>query len=178
MKRKTKYHVREAGFADAPAIFAIIKHHPDELVPRPLSDIIQNIDRFLVAEVDGKVVGNVSWGILPEIGRARHPTIEIKSLAVDRAYRGIGLGRALVQAAIRRVKKLNPEMLIALTFVPAFFRRFGFAEVPKDSIMHKLYTGCVNCSKYDSPFTCPEVAMGLVLKSPVDKNREPGRLRS
>lgn len=162
--KKRNYRIREAGFADAPAIFAVIKRHPEELVPRPVSDIIQNIDRFLVAEADGAIVGNASWGILPEIGQAKHPTIEIKSVAVDRAYRGTGLGRALVQAAIRRVKKLKPEMVIVLTFKPDFFRKFGFTEVPKESIMHKLYTGCVNCTKYDSPFTCPEVAMGLKWK--------------
>ncbi|MBU1693406.1 MAG: GNAT family N-acetyltransferase [Verrucomicrobia bacterium] len=161
MKKTKIYHVREAGFVDAPAIFAIIKRHPDELVPRPLSDIIQNIDRFLVAEVNRTVVGCAAWGILPEIGQAKHPTIEIKSVAVDRTHRGTGLGCALVEAAIRRVKKLKPEMVIVLTFTPEFFRRFGFSEVPKESIMHKLYTGCLNCSKYDSPFTCPEVAMGL-----------------
>lgn len=163
-KKRLAFRVREAGFADAPAIFAIIKRHPDELVPRPLSDIVQNIDRFLVAEANGTIIGNVAWSILPEIGRARHPTLEIKSLAVEKPYRGWGVGRALVRAAIRRVKRLRPEWVIALTFSPDFFRKFGFTEVPKESIMHKLYTGCVNCTKYDSPFTCPEVAMGLRLR--------------
>ena len=26
-------------------------------------------------------------------------------------------------------------------------------------IMHKLYTGCINCTKHADPFTCPEKAM-------------------
>jgi hypothetical protein len=25
--------------------------------------------------------------------------------------------------------------------------------------MHKLYTGCINCTKHTDPFTCPEIAM-------------------
>jgi hypothetical protein len=25
--------------------------------------------------------------------------------------------------------------------------------------MHKLYTGCINCTKHANPFTCPEIAM-------------------
>jgi len=25
--------------------------------------------------------------------------------------------------------------------------------------MHKLYTGCMNCTKHANPFTCPEIAM-------------------
>jgi amino-acid N-acetyltransferase len=49
--------------------------------------------------------------------------------------------------------------VIALTFAPGFFRRFGFEETSKEGLMHKLYAGCVNCTKYDSPFTCPEIAM-------------------
>jgi amino-acid N-acetyltransferase len=157
--------VRSAGFSDTRSIFAIIKDHPNELVPRSLNDINQNIDRFLVAEAAGVVVGTVSWGILPEIGTAAHPTIEIKSLAVTPARRGSGLGRRLVEAAVERVKRMHPEQVIVLTFSPDFFRKFGFVEVPKETLMHKLYTGCVNCSKYDSPFTCPEVAMSLDLRS-------------
>ena len=35
----------------------------------------------------------------------------------------------------------------------------GFTIVPKTSLMHKLYIGCINCVKHESPFTCPEQAM-------------------
>lgn len=156
-----EYKIRKAGFADTGEIFNLIRAHPQELVPRSMNDIIQNTDRFIVAEADGRVVGTVSWGILPEIGRATHPTVEIKSLAVDAAYRGYGIGRALVEAAIENIKVLRPEQIIVLTFAPDFFRKFGFQEIPKERIMHKLYTGCLNCAKYDNPLTCPEIAMAL-----------------
>jgi len=160
MKRGLK--IRNASFADAREIFAMIKRHPDVLVPRPMSDILENIDRFIVCEHAGKVVGTVSWAILPEIGSAKHPSVEIKSVAVDAAYRKQGVGAALVKKAIGRVRKLTPEQIVVLTFTPAFFHKLVFHEVPKEKLMYKLYTGCLNCSKYDSPFTCPEVAMSLV----------------
>ncbi len=163
MKRKS-FKVRDAEFSDASGIFGLIKRNPRELVPRPISDIVQNIDRFLVSENRGKVVGTVAWAILPEIGKAAHPSVEIKSLAVEKGYRAKGLGRALLHAAIDRVKELQPEEIIVLTFAPDFFRKFGFIEVAKETLMHKLYTGCLNCSKYDSPFTCPEVAMTLSVR--------------
>ena len=70
----------------------------------------------------------------------------------------------LVEAAIERVKVLQPEQIIVLTFTPDFFRKFGFVEISKVTIMHKLYSGCINCTKYDSPFTCPEVAMSLSMR--------------
>ena len=163
--KKDRYPIRNASFTDAHAIFALIKKNPNELVPRSISDILQNIDRFLVSEHKGKVVGIVSWAVLPEIGSARHPSVEVKSLAVDASLRGKGLGRKLVETAIKRVGTLHPEQIIVLTFTPEFFKRLGFKEVPKETLMHKLYTGCLNCSKYDSPFTCPEVAMSLSLES-------------
>ena len=163
--KKKGFMVRNAEFKDTAAIFALIKGNPKELVPRSQSDIIQNIDRFLVCDRREKIVGVVSWAILPEIGRAAHPTVEIKSLAVDRAFRKKGLGRLLVEAAIERVKMIQPEQIIVLTFTPDFFRKFGFVGISKVTIMHKLYSGCINCTKYDSPFTCPEVAMSLAVRS-------------
>jgi amino-acid N-acetyltransferase len=54
--------------------------------------------------------------------------------------------------------------IIALTFAPDFFRKLGFKEIPKRKLMHKIYMGCINCAKYDSPFTCPEIAMGLTMR--------------
>ena len=145
-------------------MFEVIKAYPNELLPRPISDIVENIDRFLVCEMGGRIVGTVSWQILPEIGFARHPSVEIKSLAVKRALRRRGIGAMLVQAAIERIRALRPTQIIVLTFAPDFFGKMGFVKVPKETLMHKLYMGCINCTKYDSPFTCPEVAMCLVLR--------------
>ena len=159
-----KLRLRNAGFEDAEPIFRLVCLHPKELVPRPVNDIVGNIDRFLVAEIDGRIVGTVSWQILPEIGLTEDPTVEIKSLAVADSYRRRGIGRALVQAIIDRISPYHPAQIIALTFHPGFFQAFGFREISKRKIMHKIYMGCINCAKYDSPFTCPEVAMRLVLR--------------
>jgi len=161
VKQKSKFIVRNAGFTDADGIYSLIKAYPKELLPRPISDIAENIDRFIVCEKNGQIVGTISWSILPEIGHVRHPSVELKSLSVKRSLRKHGVGRMLVQAAIERIKVLQPSQLIVLTFTPGFFAKMGFREVPKASLMHKLYMGCINCAKYDSPFTCPEVAMAM-----------------
>ena len=60
-----QFKVRHAVFHDAGAIVRMVRAHPDELVPRSISDILQNIDRFYVAEADDAIVGVVSWSILP-----------------------------------------------------------------------------------------------------------------
>ncbi len=161
VKTKSRHVIRNAGFTDVESIYKLVKAYPKELLARSHSDIAMNIDRFLVCDRGGKVVGTVSWSILPEIGHARHPSVEIKSVSVARELKKQGVGRALIEAAIERIRLLHPSQIIVLTFTPEFFRKLGFREVPKASLMHKLYMGCINCTKYDSPFTCPEVAMAM-----------------
>jgi len=160
-----KYKIRNAGFADAGNIFTLIRQNPKELIPRSVSDIVENTDRFIVAETGGKIVGTVSWQILPEIGLPRDPSVEIKSLSVAAAHQKKGLGIALAKAAMDRILLLRPAQLIVLTFHPEFFRQLGFREVSKRKLMNKLYVGCANCTKYDSPFVCPEVAMCLKVRN-------------
>ena len=151
--------IRKACFSDGPAIFRRIKAHPNELVPRPISDIMLNIDRFLVAELDGDIVGTASWAVLPELDTAKNPSIEIQSVSVRDDLQKSGLGRRLIEAALARVAEFKPDQIIVLTFSPPFFAKMGFVPVSKETLMYKLYKGCMNCAKYDSPFTCPEVAM-------------------
>lgn len=151
--------IRKARFSDGPAIFKQIKEHPSELVPRPLSNIMLNIDRFLVAECEGEIVGTASWSVLPELDPSKNPSIEIQSVSVRTDQQKTGLGRRLVEAALERVAEFRPDQIIVLTFTPPFFEKLGFKPIPKDKILYKLYKGCMNCAKYDSPLTCPEVAM-------------------
>lgn len=154
--------IRPAEFKDAEAVFRLIKSFPEELIPRPISDIVQNIDRCIVAEIDDEVVGTLSWHVLPEIGSASEQhVVEIKSVAVGTEHRRKGIGKALVEAGIERTRPLHMSQIIVLTFTPDFFESLGFKEIPKEQLMHKIYMGCINCTKYDSPFTCPEIAMAL-----------------
>lgn len=151
--------VRPATLADAKAIYTMIDRHREELVPRSLGNIVESIDRFVVAESGGEVVGCAAYQIHPEIGDAEAATVEIVSVAVDGAFRRRGIGRRLVEAVVEGVLRFRPREVMVLTFAPGFFSRLDFEQVPKTEIMHKLYTGCINCTKHMNPYTCPEVAM-------------------
>ena len=151
--------VRAATLADAETIFATIGRNTDMLVPRSMGSVVENIDRFVVAECDGSMAGCAAYQIHPEIGDAEAATVEIVSLVVVSAFRRRGIGRLLVEAVIEGARRFRPGEVIALTFTPEFFATLGFAKVPKTEIMHKLYTGCINCTKHMNPYTCPEVAM-------------------
>ena len=159
----SKPTIRVATLPDANRIFDLIKAHPEELISRSLSDIAENIDRFVIAEQHGKIVGCASWQILPEIGEPERASVEVRSVAVKSGLRGTGVGTAMIRSIIERVRPLQPAQVVALTFAPKFFERLGFREIPKTQLMHKIYMGCMNCTKHANPFTCPEIAMLMEL---------------
>ena len=159
---QSQIKIRTASLDDARNIFLLIQNNIDQLVPRSTSDIVQNIDRFLVAELpDGEIGGVICYAFYPEIGEPTKSCVEIKSVCVRKDLRKLGLGRQLVKAQIERLRKFKPAQIVVLTFAPEFFEKLGFKKVPKETLMHKLYIGCINCTKHESPFTCPEIAMAL-----------------
>lgn len=164
MNEDKNYLIRSALLTDAHAIFNLIQEHSKDLLARPLGDVIQNIDRFVVCEVGGNVAGCAAWQILPEVGEPSKAVVEVQSVAVKAGLRRKGVGRALVTEVLKRVLPFNPAQAIVLTFAPEFFASLGFREVPKSQLMHKIYIGCMSCTKYTNPFTCPEIAMALDLR--------------
>ena len=61
--------IRPAVYEDARPVYRLIREHSDALLLRPLSNVLENLDRFLVAEApDGAVVGAICYGLWPEIG--------------------------------------------------------------------------------------------------------------
>lgn len=158
-----EFKTRQATLKDAEKIFALIHLNRDLLVPRAIGNIVENIDRFTVAEADGEMAGCAAFQVHPEIGDPLAATVEIQSVAVRSPYRRKGIGRAIVESVIASVSKFSPREVLVLTFAPEFFKSLGFHEIPKTKVMHKLYTGCMNCTKHTNPFTCPEIAMTRTL---------------
>ena len=160
--------VRPAVYEDARPIYNLIRLHADRLIMRSLSNVLEHLDRFLVAEArpEGRVVGALCYGLWPEIGDAMRTSAELQSVCVAPAVRRRGVGRRLVAAQIDRLRALHVAQIVVLTYAVGFFESLGFREIDKHAIMYKLYTGCVNCPKHEDPFTCPERAMALGAEAP------------
>ena len=54
-----------------------------------------------------------------------------------------------IEASKAVLEKFPDARIIALTFTPPFFKSLGFVEVPKEQLMHKIYSGCMSCTKYE-----------------------------
>ena len=161
------FTIRPARYEDARPIYALIRANADALIVRPLSNVLENLDRFLVAEAaDGSIVGTVCYGLWPEIGNELGTSAELQSVCVDAAWRRRGVGKRIVAAQLGRLRALHVGQIVVLTYAVEFFAGLGFREIDKHAIMYKLYTGCVNCPKHEDPFTCPERAMALGAEAP------------
>jgi len=145
-------NVRSAKISDAKAINALINSYAerDRMLFRSMADIYENLQTFIVAELDNNIVGccalEVIWSDLAEI----------KSLAIDGAYKGKGIGNKLVAAAVEQGVKLGVPRVFALTLEPAFFEKSGFEIVEKEALPMKVWSDCARCSKQQC---CDEIAV-------------------
>jgi amino-acid N-acetyltransferase len=122
----------------------------EEMLPRSLSEIYENIRDYFVVRDDDRVVGcgslHVCWADMAEI----------KSMAVEEKRQGQGIGTALVASCITEAGRIGIDTVFCLTYKPDFFSRFGFKIVDKMELPRKVWTECYHCPKFPD---CDEVAM-------------------
>lgn len=154
--------VRKAKLKDAVAIYQLINLYAKDglLLPRSLSSIYENIRDFWVCELNGQIVGCSALHVVWE------DLAELKSLAVRQEHRGMGIGKALVDACLKEAKELGIKKVFVLTYAVDFFRRFEFEEISKEKLPHKVWGECVNCIKFPS---CDETAMWIDLSRVKDE---------
>jgi len=144
--------VRSAKIPDAEVIYSLINSYAerDKMLFRSMADIYENLQAFTVAELDGNVVGccalQIIWSDLAEI----------KSLAVDEAKKGRGVGKAIVRVAIKQAEELGISKVFALTLEPDFFEKMGFKIIEKDALPMKVWSDCAKCPKQQN---CDEIAV-------------------
>lgn len=144
--------VEKANVRDVPQMHHLINHFADksEMLPRPLSELYENIRDFFVLREGERVLAcvalHVSWADL----------VEIRSLAVAEDTQEKGIGGRLVRACIEEAGKLGIQTVFCLTYRPAFFESFGFRQVDKAELPRKVWTECYRCPKFPD---CDEVAL-------------------
>jgi amino-acid N-acetyltransferase len=124
--------LRPARTSDIVAIQAMRAPLVDSnvLLQHQLVALYERVQEFVVAETkDGRILAagalHVMWGDLAEV----------RSLVVDQDARGMGLGKAVVEALIERAYTLGIRRVFCLTFEVDFFVRCGFdiiSDVPVD----------------------------------------------
>lgn len=148
--------IRRAYVTDVEQMAALINGYAAQglMLPKTHAQLYNHIRDFVVADVDGRVVGcaglKVTWRDLAEI----------VSLAVAPEWQGRGLGRRLCEPLIEDARALGIPTVFALTYQVEFFRKLGFEIVPKTILSQKVWQDCQFCPKQHC---CDETAMILRL---------------
>ncbi len=149
--------IRPAVEADIEGILAIVNGYAAQnlMLPRTPDQIRRVLQRFLVAEQAGGVVGcGSNVALTPRL-------TELRSLAVAPEMRGTGLGRRLVAALVEWAQADGYDQICALTLSEGFFNRCGFATVDRWAISPKIWHECIYCPKFDA---CDEIAVLMNLR--------------
>jgi len=122
------------------------------ILERNEDEVATNIRSYVLAKVDGKLVGYAALHI--------HSSrlAEIRSLIVSNEHRGKQIGKQIVQFALDEAKALSVgEEVLVLTYLPEFFKKMNFVEIAKESIPeHKIWTDCIKCIHFP---ICNEVSL-------------------
>ncbi len=144
--------LRRVKIRDVAEIVALINQYAmkGEMLPRSRSQLYANLRDYVIAEVDGRIIGvgalSIIWDNLAEV----------RSLAIDPDYAGQGWGRQIVNHLLEEARDLELPQVFAMTYKPGFFTKMGFRIIDKKELPHKVWKDCLHCTKFPD---CDEIAM-------------------
>jgi amino-acid N-acetyltransferase len=103
------------------------------LLDKPMVTLYEDVQEFVVAEVDGEAVGcgalHVLWSDLAEV----------RTLAVDPLSRHTGIGHAVLDALLDRARAVGVDRVFCLTFEVDFFAAHGFRPFTAAAVEPAVY---------------------------------------
>ncbi|WP_028585533.1 N-acetyltransferase [Desulfogranum mediterraneum] len=152
----TRGRIRPARMGDVRAIHTLLMTFAsrDLMLPKSISALYDNLRDFIVYEEAGEIRGicslHICWDDLAEI----------RSLALVEELQGSGIGRQLVESCLDEAVSLEIGKVFVLTYQADFFRKLGFVDKDKQELPHKIWSDCLNCSKFPD---CDEDALIRIL---------------
>ena len=144
--------LRKANMRDIPGMLSLINSYANQgiMLPRTEFELAEGIRDFIVAEGPGGVMGCGALHIYTP------SAAEVRSLAVNPAQKGLGTGRALVEALEAEAASFGVTSLFAFTYVPGFFHKLGYTQVDRGLLPQKAWKDCLRCPKFQN---CDEIAV-------------------
>jgi len=154
MKQASKNSIKfkKATIKDAKIIHSLVNMFAskEDMLPRSLNEIYENIRDFYVCFNNDSMVGTAALHILWD------DLAEIRSVSVLRKYQRQGIGRKLIKKCLHEAKIMGVNKVFALTYRPGYFKKLGFNEIDKNSLPHKIWGECLKCHKFPD---CDESAV-------------------
>jgi amino-acid N-acetyltransferase len=120
----------------------------------PTTGLRESLETALVARVGSRTIGSVALEVYPS-------GVLLRSVAVDSAWRGRGIGHQLTSAGLDLARSLGAETAYLLTTTAGdFFPRFGFAPVGRADVPDDVK------ESIEFRSACPSSA--LVMRAPLN----------
>jgi amino-acid N-acetyltransferase len=150
----------KAKLSDIPAMQSLVVSEVKDgiILERSEDEVATNIRSYVLAKEGAEVIGYAALHI--------HSSrlAEIRSLIVSSSHRGKSIGKKIVQFCLDEAKRVevSGEVLV-LTYLPQFFQKMNFVEIPKESIPeHKIWADCIKCIHFP---VCNEISLVFKLES-------------
>jgi len=144
----------KAKLSDIPAMQELVIQEVKDgiILERSEDEVATNIRSYVLAKDGDRVIG---YGAL-HIHAMR--LAELRSLIVDSNYRGENIGKDIVNFVLSEARDFGvSEEVLVLTYLPEFFKKMGFVEIPKESIPeHKIWADCIKCIHFP---ICNEISL-------------------
>jgi amino-acid N-acetyltransferase len=115
--------IEDAMPADASSVLGLL-----ERTHLPTDGLLEHLSTTLVARDSGRIVGSAALEIYNDGALLR-------SVAVDPAMQGTGLGHRLTEAVTERAIEMGvPALYLLTTTAEHFFPRFGFSRIERDDV--------------------------------------------
>ena len=127
--------IRAARTSDIKGIRALIDSYAPEgrLLTKETVTLYESVQEFTVAVDGDKVIGCGALHVLWE------DLAEVRTVAVDEALRGQGIGHKILDAVSSRAKNIGVQRIFCLTFETEFFGRHGFDVIEGTPVDPDVY---------------------------------------
>jgi amino-acid N-acetyltransferase len=156
---RASVQVRPARVGDLAVLEGFIAAYTGDgtLLARSRTNLVHYVRDFrLAVDGSGRLIGSGALQLVSET------LAEIRSLAVDPAWRGAGLGSRIVRVLLDDARRLGVERVFCLTRRTDFFAHLGFAVAPMERYPDKIWNDCRLCPRREA---CDEIAMELAISS-------------
>ena len=128
--------IRPAKTSDVKKIRAIVDAYAAErkLLSKETVTLFESVQEFVVAEVDGEVVGCGALHVLWE------DIAEVRTVAVVDQMHGKGVGHLILESILIKAKEVGVKKVFCLTFETKFFSSHGFKEIQGSPVDPEIYT--------------------------------------
>ena len=144
--------IRKAKISDIGTIFELVNDFAKQglMLPKSQIDLYESIRDFFVVEIDNKVVACGALKVFLD------DLAEIRSLATNKDFQKMGLGKMITQKLLDDAKELVIKKVFTLSYQVDFFKKQGFTLIKKEELPQKIWRDCYKCPKFPN---CDENAL-------------------